>query len=93
MIKKVDGIEERDGQWKGETYVFRLRLPRARKDYDCVFCNEPIPKGLRYAMFVTTNIEGPGWETWRLHGECYLSNGSMFDNDGRPKERWNPDNE
>ena len=91
MKQKMAGIREHDGKWAGETYIFALCLPRARKDYECNFCGEPIPKGTRHVMYTTTNIEGPGFEHWRLHGECYLSGEAMFDNAGRPELRWPDD--
>jgi hypothetical protein len=48
-----------------------------------------IEKGQRHVMYVTANQEGPGMETWRLHGECYLSKQSMFDGEfKRPDWRW-----
>jgi hypothetical protein len=83
----MNDINPRNSFWKGETFVFELRTPKARKDYSCDGCGELIPKGKRHAMFTTTNVEGPGFEHWRLHGECYLSNEPMFYGK-RPDWRW-----
>lgn len=80
-------IEPHDGRWLGETWVFHLRTPRARKRYGCDCCGEAIERGSRHVKYVTTNVEGPGFDTWRLHGECYLSDQPMFHGD-RPDWRW-----
>jgi len=37
--------------------------------------------------YVTANLEGPGMETWRIHGECYIECVVMFYAD-RPAWRW-----
>lgn len=81
-------IETHDGEWHGETWVFNLRTPRARKRYSCDACCEDIEKGLRHVSYVTSGVEAPGLETWRLHGECYLSDLSMFTGEKRPVWRW-----
>jgi hypothetical protein len=84
-------IEPDDGRWFGETWVFRLRTPRARRRYVCASCDEEIPKGTCHVMYVTRDQEGPGWETWRLHGECYLEKGrSRCNSEKRPDWRWEP---
>jgi hypothetical protein len=81
-------IEPSNGHWAGDTWVFHLRTPKARKPYDCHACDERIEKGLLHVKYVTTNLEGPGFETWRLHGECYLSPGSLLNCEKRPDWRW-----
>ena len=81
-------IRSHRGEWRGETYQFYLTTPRGRRDYICNYCGEGIDKGVRHVVMVTVGLEGPGMETWRLHGECYLAPGSMFDNSGRPDWRW-----
>ena len=86
-FREYDGIVEHDGRLAMETWVFRLRLPRARRRYDCHACNEPIEAGQRHVMYVTVGVEGPGFKTWRIHGECYLAGISMFYGE-RPAERW-----
>lgn len=86
-LRTIDGIEEHDGLWKGEIYIFSLTLPLARNEYACDGCGEPIPKGCRHVTFTTRDVESPSFEHWRLHGECYLSDGVMFDTD-RPSWRW-----
>jgi hypothetical protein len=91
IMKEIAGIKEHDGKWLGETYIFALRIPHARKDHLCAFCNEMIPKGMQHVVYTTTNVEGPGFEHWRLHGECYLSGEDMFSNSGRPILRWPDD--
>lgn len=78
-----------DGAWRGETYQFRLRLPKGRKDYVCHACDELIPKGTVHVAIITVNVEGPGMETWRIHGECYLEPGmSLLNGERRPEWRW-----
>ena len=86
-LRTIEGIQEHNGGYAGETYIFHLRLPRARVPYDCAVCSEPITRGQRHVAYVTRNVEGPGWETWRLHGECYLDGGVMFYST-RPAWRW-----
>ena len=82
-------IAPHDGAWRGETWQFHLRTPRARKRYDCDACGEPIEIGARHVKFVTANVEGPGMETWRVHGECYLEPGmTLFNDEARPGWRW-----
>lgn len=77
---------------RGETTVFRVRAPKARKSHDCAVCGESIEKGMRYVIFVTRDVEGPGWEIWKLHGECYLSGQPMFEG-VRPDWRWDGETE
>jgi hypothetical protein len=91
-LRCVDDIREQDGHWRTEMYVFRVRIPRASREYDCDFCCEKILTNQRHVMFVTIGQEGPGWETWRMHGECYQRHESIFENSGRPNWRWNPEN-
>jgi hypothetical protein len=86
QLRAVDGIREHDGNWMLGTYHFKLRLPVARKAHRCTSCDEPIDKGTQYVRFVTRDLEGPGFEEWVLHGECYLDGGAMFD--PRPAWRW-----
>lgn len=86
-LRHYAGISEHNGLWLGEAYVFHLRLPRARKQYPCDACAENIVQGERYVHYVTHNLEGPGWEIWRIHGECYLDNVPMFVGE-RPPWRW-----
>ena len=89
-VRHID-IAPDNGRWLGETWVFRLRTPRARRRYVCDSCAEEIPKGTRHVMYVTTNQEGPGWEAWRLHGECYLEEARSWCNaEKRPAWRWEP---
>jgi hypothetical protein len=80
-------IESHDGRWNAETWIFHLRTPCARKTYECNGCGEIIKVGQRHVKYVTANVEGPGMETWRCHGECYLSDIPMFIGD-RPSWRW-----
>lgn len=87
--RSKEHIEPHDGKWVAEHWCFHLRTPRARKPHACHGCGEPIEKGSRHVCYVTTGIEGPGMETWHLHGECYLEDGPMFDSD-RPEWRWCP---
>jgi|SRR5882724_540371 len=82
-------IRTHNGRWSGEFYHFRLKTPRARKDYICDGCGEPIEKGQKYVCYATIGMEGPGWETWHLHGECYIEDGLMFESE-RPDWRWMP---
>jgi hypothetical protein len=89
-------IEERDdeiqefsrGRYRGETFIFEQSTPKARKRHVCHACCEPIEVGTHYVTYVTVDVEGPGFETWRLHGECFLAGGSMFGGDPRPSWRW-----
>jgi hypothetical protein len=92
MLRAYGGVEEHDGTWRGEVWHFSLRLPRARRAYDCHGCGEPIEQGLRHVTFVTAGVEGPGMERWRLHIECYLSNQPMFDGE-RPRPHYTMDEE
>lgn len=71
-------IEPHNGRWAGEKWVFHLRTPKARKRYFCDACGQTINKGERYVNYVTANLEGPGMETWHVHGECYEENTPMF---------------
>jgi hypothetical protein len=83
--------ERRRGQWRGEVWVFHQHTPRARKRHTCDACLEAIEPSTRYVTFVTKGVEGPGWETWRVHGECYLEGISMFGHNPRPAWRWQGD--
>ncbi len=87
-LSAVD-IDHHDGRWCSEHWVFHLRTPRARKPYTCNACCELIETGLRHVKYVTANLEGPGMETWRIHGECYIGNIAMFYGE-RPTWRWDP---
>src|SRR5206468_1290614 len=93
--REINGIREHGGRWNQETWIFHLSLPRAGRRHLCDYCGQRIEKGQLHVSYVTTGVEGPGMETWRLHGECYLANGAMFYKDGRPGWRWpdeqNPD--
>lgn len=85
--RSFDGISEHNGEWRGEAYHLSLRLPVARKAHTCDACDQPIPKGQRYVCMTTRDVEGPGLESWKVHGECYLEDGPMFDTK-RPDWRW-----
>jgi hypothetical protein len=89
--REYEDIPDHDGRWTGETYIFHRRTPKARRRYLCDACDEPIEKGQRHVKYVTANVEGPGMETWRIHGECYLEGITMFGHDPRPAWRWQGD--
>jgi len=91
--ENIDGVRTFErGEWRGETYVWHVRVQRARKVHECNACNEKIEKGERYVAFTTRNLNAPGWETWKVHGECYLDNVAMF-HGKRPSWRWGLDQE
>jgi hypothetical protein len=75
------------GERRGETYVFSQHVPTARKRHDCDCCNMPIEPGERYVTYTTRGVEGPGWECWKIHAECYLSDEPLFYGT-RPAWRW-----
>jgi hypothetical protein len=88
-----DEIREHDGSWAAESWIFHRKIRKARKQYDCACCSEPIEKGTHYVEYVTAGQEGLGMETWRLHGECYIEGLSMLNAEPRPPWRWKPSEE
>jgi hypothetical protein len=86
--RSFNGITEHNGRWGGEMYWFRLRIPRGRREHHCAICGEDIPKGEQHVAATSRDQEGPGWECWRYHGECYLVGAPMFGDEGRPDWRW-----
>jgi hypothetical protein len=86
--QQYEEIPSHNGRWLVGTWIFSRRTPVARKRHLCDRCGQYIEAKQRYVVFVTTNQEGPGWERWKLHGECYLDRaGAMFDGI-RPDWRW-----
>ncbi len=81
-IRSFDRMEYR---W--ETPVFSQHTPVARKTHTCDGCCEDIVPGEQYVTYVTRNVEGPGWERWKAHGECFLEHIPMFTGK-RPSWRW-----
>jgi len=79
--------EFKRGEWRGETYIFHLSTPKARKDHVCHCCSEQIARGERYVRYTTKGQEGPGLEEWTIHGECYEEDIPMFVGK-RPSWRW-----
>lgn len=83
-----DIIEDHDGMWAGENWIFHRKIRKARKRHECHACDEAIEKGTHYVEYVTAGLEGPGMETWRVHGECFIENLSMMVGEKRPAWRW-----
>lgn len=48
---------------------YNTTTPRARKDYRCEWCGDPIPTGEQHVHFVGV-WEGE-WQNWRMHNECH----------------------
>jgi hypothetical protein len=86
--RQYEDITDHNGKWLLGTWQFNRRTPKARKAYCCDRCGQEIAKGTRHVKFVTAGLEGPGMETWRLHGECYLDEGGAMFDGVRPDWRW-----
>lgn len=71
-LREFNSIMEHNGHDYDTYRVFQRRIPVARKGHCCDFCDEDIQKGTRYVTWRTRGQEGPGWEDWKAHGECYL---------------------
>ena len=89
---EVERIKERLGYRNGEIWVAKLKVPRARKRYECDVCGEVIPIGRHYVNEVALNTESPGYNSVRIHGECWLDEKSSAASEmtDRPVWRWGP---